>query len=389
MRFLKLPPRDWLFVLGIIVTVYILQNFVLTLISEGFAATYLWRPILWVLLAVLIFRLPRQRAIGRRSLRPVLVKIGLGVGAVQVYFTVLAGFLEGFGESPNSFTPLGILINVVFMSTNIIGVELCRAWLLNSWARKPTSSLPIFTAMLFTFFNLSWSLIPKLDSNLETYTKFLGSDFLPLYLENYMASFLALWGGAWPAVAYRAVLQGFTWFSPVLPNMSWALKALTGTVVPILGIAVIKEAFLSSAHPAKSLAESEQGLISWALLSVFVVVAIWFGLGVFPLKPTSIVSGSMRPTFDVGDIVIVAKKRPELLKVGDIIQFRGEDSAIPTVHRIISSKKDQGRNFFVTKGDANNSPDRKPVPWEKVTGTVIFTIPKAGWVTITVRQVFS
>lgn len=390
MRFIKLPPRDWVLVFGLVTGVYLLQNFALPLISKGFLATYLGRPILWGLLAVFILRLPRQRALGKRSLRRILVKIGLGVGILQVYLTIVAGFMEGFGDSPNSFTLRGIIVNVVFVFSNLIAMELSRAWLLNRWGRKATFSLPVFIALFFSFIYLSWSQIPKLNSDLETFTRFLGSEFLPLFMENYLASYLALWGGVWPAVAYRAVLEGFSWFSPVLPNLNWALKALAGTVVPIVAIVVIEEGLLSNmAIPGKPRSNSEQGLIGWLLLSVFTVLGIWFSLGVFPFQPTAIVSGSMRPTFDVGDIVIVARRNPQLLKVGDIIQFRGEESSIPTVHRIISTKDEGGTKLFVTKGDANNGPDRMPVPPENVTGTVIFTVPKAGWVPISIRQLFS
>lgn len=388
MRFLKLPPSDWLIVLCLVIAIYILQNLALPVISSGYLATYVGRPILWVLLAVIILRLPRQRALGKGSLRRLLFKVGLGIGIFQVYLTFIAGFLEGFGRSPNSFTLSGVLINILFVSSNVIGLELSRAWLLNRWSRKPTYALPIVIALLFTLFNLSLNQIPKLNSDLETYTKFLGSEFLPLYMENYLASFLALWGGVWPAVVYRAVLEGVNWFSPVLPNLNWALKALTGTVVPIVGLVVIEDGLLSNiALPGKPRSNSDQGLVNWVLLSVFTVIAIWFSLGVFPFQPTAIVSGSMRPTFEVGDIVIVAKKNPNLLKVGDIIQFHGEET-IPTVHRIISAKKEGGKKFFVTKGDANNGPDRKPVSSEKVVGTVIFILPKIGWVPITVRQLF-
>ncbi len=390
MRFPKLPPRDWFLVLGLVIVLYILQNFILPLISAGYLATYLGRPILWGLLAVLVLRLPRQSAVGKARLRSLLVKLAVGVGFVQVYLTVVAGFLTGFGKSTNSFTPRGIVINVLFMFSNLMAVELSRAWLLNRLTRKPTALLPIFVAVFFTFFNLAWTQIPRLNSDLQTFTKFFGSDFLPLFMENYLASYLALWGGVWPAVAYRAVLQGFSWFSPVLPNLNWALKALTGTVVPAVGMALIQEGFVSGAmRPAKHRGNSGKGLLSWTLLSVFAVLAVWFSLGVFPFQPRAIISGSMRPTFNVGDIVIVAKRNQDLLKVGDIIQFRGMDSSIPTVHRIIEFKEDGGEKLIVTKGDANNGPDPYPAHLQDVTGTVVFIVPKVGWVPVVIRQLFT
>jgi hypothetical protein len=41
---------------------------------------------------------------------------------------------------------------------------------------------------------------------------------------------------------------------------------------------------------------------------------------------------------------------------------------------------------FVTKGDANDSPDSEPVLGANVAGKVIFTIPKVGWIAVGVKN---
>jgi hypothetical protein len=45
--------------------------------------------------------------------------------------------------------------------------------------------------------------------------------------------------------------------------------------------------------------------------------------------------------------------------------------------------------FFITKGDANGSPDSDPVSPQAVIGREIFVIPKIGWISIAVKKLLS
>jgi signal peptidase len=112
---------------------------------------------------------------------------------------------------------------------------------------------------------------------------------------------------------------------------------------------------------------------------------VWFSAGVFPLRPLVIYSGSMRPAFDAGDIVLVAKREVEQLSEGDIIYYRSVDSPVPVVHRLIKINKDK---TLIAKGDDNEEPDDAIKP-EQVRGKVVLVIPKAGWASVYIREIIS
>jgi len=386
MRKFKFPPRDWLVVLSVVILVYLFLQKILPQISTGFFAVYIIRPATWGLLAYYILRLPKYGSVLKPRYRSLLIKIALGVAAFQIYFSVIAGFLDKFGKNPCSLTLTMILLNFIFASSSLAGMELSRAWLINRLTRKPCTFIPFSTALFYTYLGLNTSKMPNLHSSLEMVTKFFGSDFLPLFMENLLASFFALWGGPIPALAYRGVIEAFNWFCPILPDLNWAMKAFTGTVVPVLGLVITQQ--LLKLNPARGKRESGEGLVSITVLSVLAVIAIWFSVGVFPVRPTVIISGSMRPTIEIGDVAIIAELNPKLLKVGDIIQFRTEERPIPTVHRIIETRTGKKTAIFITQGDANNAPD-DPVRPQQVVGKVIFIVPKVGWATIAVRELFS
>ncbi len=90
-------------------------------------------------------------------------------------------------------------------------------------------------------------------------------------------------------------------------------------------------------------------------------------------------SGSMEPTIKTGGIVVI---RPtSQYGVGDVITF-GKDTKtqIPTTHRIVEEKIENGQTLFTTKGDANDSVDPAPIKKSDIRGRVLFTLPYVGFI---------
>lgn len=95
-------------------------------------------------------------------------------------------------------------------------------------------------------------------------------------------------------------------------------------------------------------------------------------------------------TLHVGDLIIVqgidvseihTAPEPE----GDIIVYRQLYGEELIVHRAIENKTENGQLYFITKGDANSSPDR-PVPADHVIGKVLFRIPWVGHLALLMRN---
>lgn len=86
-------------------------------------------------------------------------------------------------------------------------------------------------------------------------------------------------------------------------------------------------------------------------------------------------TGSMRPTIQPGDLVIVRAVQPETLNIGDIITYATQDKLI--THRIIAFEGYGNDRRIITQGDANNSEDA-PIQAAQVRGVVDYTIPRIG-----------
>ncbi len=95
----------------------------------------------------------------------------------------------------------------------------------------------------------------------------------------------------------------------------------------------------------------------------------------------NVLTGSMEPTYKVGDIIVIKVTAPEDLKKGDVITFISEDPTLKgqtVTHRIVSVTDDNGKIKFETKGDNNKVADETLVTQDKVLGKVQFKIPFVG-----------
>jgi signal peptidase len=123
------------------------------------------------------------------------------------------------------------------------------------------------------------------------------------------------------------------------------------------------------------------------LLSVGIVVALAVGLAItvvvaFPQLVGAehsyvVISDSMSPTIDTGDVVIVRETATESIDRGDVITFRRSERRI--THRVVEVVENDGSRAFRTKGDANEVADRSLVSAEHVVGRVWFHLPYVGY----------
>ena len=94
----------------------------------------------------------------------------------------------------------------------------------------------------------------------------------------------------------------------------------------------------------------------------------------FGKKAFIIISGSMIPEIQIGDVAIV--NDTDAVKIGDVIAFRRESTVI--VHRIVKEMDINGEVMYQTKGDNNNVEDKELAPKSTIEGVMIGKIPAVG-----------
>src|SRR5438105_2199559 len=118
----------------------------------------------------------------------------------------------------------------------------------------------------------------------------------------------------------------------------------------------------STARPMRQIVRAAlrfaQGAALVAALGLFVGIGLLPQLGLY--RPVTVLSGSMRPTFSPGDMIIVRPEPLQAVRVGQVISYQ-----VPVgihqveTHRVISVLRRGANPVVQTQGDANNWKD----PW--------------------------
>ena len=100
-----------------------------------------------------------------------------------------------------------------------------------------------------------------------------------------------------------------------------------------------------------------------------------FGIGFSP-----VLSQSMKPAFNAGDLQITKMATIKNVSIGDVILVRDEESFATFSHRIVLKEFSKGFYSFTLKGDSNPTTDRAKVvvPAGVTIPKVVGRLPKIG-----------
>lgn len=126
-------------------------------------------------------------------------------------------------------------------------------------------------------------------------------------------------------------------------------------------------------------------VVAWVVmvaagLVVLGLVAITIGPRFLPYQALIVRSGSMSPTIPTGSIVVYTKIPSTKVKVGDVIVFsKPGDPTEKVTHRVYQIGHSSTGEYFVTKGDANGTPDDWQVPAVGTGWIARFHVPWIGY----------
>lgn len=97
--------------------------------------------------------------------------------------------------------------------------------------------------------------------------------------------------------------------------------------------------------------------------------------------PMIVLTDSMYPQIQSGDLILCHTENAENIREGDIITFfdPADNGSSVVTHRVRKITKDKNGNLaWVTKGDANNTEDQDVVPAENLVGVYQHRFAKLG-----------
>ena len=142
-------------------------------------------------------------------------------------------------------------------------------------------------------------------------------------------------------------------------------------------------------------------LIEWVIMIVLALLIVLVGVqkfsnrgNFFGYRIYTIISGSMIPTYDVGDTLLIKEMSANNIEVGDAVTYLGDGGALNgkiITHQVVSIEFDEnGKYLFHTKGVANNIED-PIVSQDQVLGKVVhkfFFLTLLGKITTSMSLLF-
>lgn len=282
-----------------------------------------------------------------------------------------------FGKNPYSTTIKGFIINAWITGVSIIAKEYIRYKLIHNVYEKDKLKIAIAISIVYVLIDFNISRFFYGTITAYYVLKQVAQTLVPLIATNILASYLAMKTNYIPAVIYQIGIKLYLWISPILPNTPWIMVSIIDTVIPIIIMVYIryynnkKDIFKSR---EKMEATNPRHIIP---LVAGIILVIWFAIGIFPIKPIAIATGSMKTELWPGDVAIIKKCNSNDVIVGDIIEYQMEGYTV--VHRVIEKNQRNGEFFFVTKGDNNKHADAKEVTEQQLIGKVIFKVKFIGY----------
>ena len=334
----------------------------------------------YALPVVLWFLLPRITAPGEQRFRSAVT--GYSVCGAAVYLAVffMIGFLlKEIAASPYSLSAVGILTNLGNAIPLMILREWCRDYSLGVIRFRCRRQMAAIS-MLVIFMTVSSISLSRWGSITGTEELFIyvAVNILPAVTQQILLTVLVYYGGATAGICYQGIIEVFLYIFPVLPSLPWIAQSSLGIAYPVFLAVFTREMYGMLQKKVKKIKKRDSAFYVGVMLAV---AFCWFCVGVFPTYPSVVLTGSMEPNIDPGDVILIdkitAEKEIYRLTAGDVINFDREDITI--THRVIEVMYDEAGNVsFLTKGDNNHSPDIEPVNPNDINGVVEHVVPKAG-----------
>lgn len=299
--------------------------------------------------------------------------------SIRIVSEVLAIAVFGAGINAVTLDPLSAAVGFLSYVPLALGIEAGRVYMIRRGGNNAATI--IGSAALMTLAVIPYPRLAQLAGPSAIAWSYFTRSLLPSFANNLVLSELAAWWGLRASASYSLLVGGMYSLSPVVPNTPWFAVAVFSVTVAVIQIFSIipPNPFREARKETEERRERLRGggvldkLVTAAALAMVALAIAGFAMG---YRAMVVVSGSMEPGIQVGDIVIAAPPK-DGVGVGDVVAYASPQGIV--VHRVISEEVKDGKVTYKTKGDANNAPDPWVVPAGSVIGKVVAVIPYLGY----------
>ena len=364
----------------IIFSILILLHLCLLFLTPRYYETYfnIIRPITYIILLAFTY-INFGQTLKIYSSKKTLIMVALLGLIIYICFNFIVGIIASFGQNSMNLTLLGIIRNFWAYIVLLILREMIRSSIMTHVGEKKRNIFIFLVTIIFTFISLD-NLQGIIKFDLYQQLDWFFVTFLPILTMNLWFTYSAYNGGLYSNLIFAIGYNFLIYFSPILPNVPLIIDAIAlYCIIFLMFIIYDSVEWISKRQDGINVVYKENRNWLWTIIPFGVlIIMLMFGLGMFSIRPVAVASNSMKPEFKKGDVIYIKKISPDLVEVGQIVQYIKGNMNI--VHRIVEVKEDtvKGR-YFIFKGDANDVVDMYPVYDNEIVGVVLAKTPLIGY----------
>lgn len=319
-------------------------------------------------ISLLFFGIKKENS---RFLSDVRIKIIMWIMvSLMIQYTI--GISVGFLKNITPITD-AIYVVILVIISEILRYILC----FKSNSIKQMILLGLMFALIDVVFPMTYANVKNPDDFVEFSTIYI----LPSISKSILLTYISKKVGYSPCILYRIIMETYVILVPIIPAFGEYINAIVLIVFPII---LFYNLYKIIEPKKKEYVHTQPKNLSnkiWTCINIAMFfIVVYFTSGVFRFYALTIVSGSMEPTINIGDMIIVDqyyKDHVDKINLGDVLVFNKHGAAIS--HRVVEIKKQDNKFNFYTKGDNNDSVDNWIVDSDEVIGVAKVNIPVIGY----------
>lgn len=368
--------RKLLFIMIMLFLLIYILLYKVVFVFYGDIMKYIINPLVWLSFAMISYSCLYRKSIKSSKNNNDIIYIVIASSLIYLIIFYTLGLFTGYSKNPYSSTVSGIIINI-FSILFVIGI---KEYIRNILINKAKKYSVLYYGLIFVIFvisDINILVVFKSFTDVTSVFNSIGGSVVPIISINIFMIYLCTKGGYVPAMLYRVILFLPTLIIPIIPRYEWIIPTLFDVLFPLFTYLVIQYTIHKRDKMVSDKTIEELNPRRWILTFVVTIIIIMFGLGTFGVKPVVVITASMQPLINPGDIVIIDSSSVASIKVGDIIQYKIKDYNV--VHRVVKILDDSNGISLILKGDNNLNVDRDPVKEDQLVGKIIYHVPYIGY----------
>ncbi len=367
--------KDYIYLIFILIYIFISQ-FILIRYESIFQ--YLINPLIWLLFLIMAYFLYHKNKQYYQYQKNIL-EISLMSALLYNLLFYTLGYFTGYAHNAYSTTFNGIIINLFSVYLVAVIKNYIRYYLVNRF-RSNYLNLAIITLILFIASTNLPIIIDLLKDKNNLFLVLIKYIIPILSLETFF-TYLNHESGLLTSFIYQSLILIPSIIIPIVPDYNEIIPALFNFLFPLFTHIVIKNSLRKK--DTGYIKEKPFRLVVYFILIIFIMM---FSLGTFVIKPSVILTSSMKPAISKGDIVLIKKCSIENIDPGDIIEYKTHNYSI--VHRVTKVLAYPKGIELVLKGDNNSKEDKYPVTKDNLVGCYMFKIKYLGYPSLFIYDLF-